>query len=54
MIDADQMATWDMDRAQYAAWAAQRARERQVAPVGGTNTQDTTKATSGPETRDRE
>ena len=49
MIDADQIETFNMDRAQYAAYAADRARERQLAPEGGTDTPDNETATSGPE-----
>lgn len=49
MIDAEQIETWNMDRAQYAAYAAERARERQLAPEGTTDHPDTTRPLSGPE-----
>lgn len=49
MIDADQIETFNMDRAQYAAYAAERARERQLARQATTDTPDTTRPLSGPE-----
>ena len=52
MIDADQIATWDMDEAQCAAYAAERAREREVAARMITDTPDTTRPLRGPDMRD--
>lgn len=49
MIDADQIATWDMDAAQVAVYAAERARERQLAQRATTDYPDNETATSGPE-----
>ena len=49
MIDADQIATWDMDEAQCAVYAAERAREREAASRMTTDTPDTTRPLSGPE-----
>lgn len=46
---ADQTATWDMDEAQVAVYAAERARERQLARQVGADTPDTTRPLSGPE-----
>lgn len=52
MIDADQIETWDMDEAQCAVYAAERAKERQLASRATTDTPDTTRPLSGPENED--
>lgn len=49
MIDAEQMDTFNMNAAQYRVYAAERARERQLAPEGAPTTPDNETATSGPE-----